>query len=130
MLTHAVQGVTLGAMKLARTIFSLSLLIALAAYALDCGPMIAPQQAMDCCNSMPCSSQGHHGEDCCKSMAAMHAPMGQPSPVQGTSFSPVALEAISTFEIQTLANFSGARRVWNSHAPPISDPPASLILRI
>src|ERR1700758_2888893 len=53
--------------------------VTLAAYALDCSGMTTPEQAMQCCDSMPCSSQSNHGQDCCKTMPAMHAPFVQPS---------------------------------------------------
>jgi thiol-disulfide isomerase/thioredoxin len=61
-------------MNLAKPILVALLAVALAVYAFDCGAMTMPEQAMQCCNFMPCSSQGHRGQDCCKTMPAMHAP--------------------------------------------------------
>jgi hypothetical protein len=52
---------------------------ALMAYAFDCSAMMTHEQAVECCRSMACSSQGHASEDCCKTMPAMHAPFVQPS---------------------------------------------------
>jgi len=67
------------------------LTVALAGYALDGVGMTTPEQAMQCCNSMRCPSHGHHGQDCCKSMPSVHAAFGQPSSMQGVSFSFIAL---------------------------------------
>jgi hypothetical protein len=38
-----------------------SLAVALAAYAFDREAATTPEQAVQCCNSMHCSSHGHHG---------------------------------------------------------------------
>src|ERR1700758_3303990 len=73
-------------MNQARPILIAALAVALAVYAFDCGAMTTPERAMQCCNSMPCSSQGHHGQDCCKTMPAMHAPFVQPSFVRGVPY--------------------------------------------
>ena len=51
---------------------------AVAAYASDCGGMTTPEQAMQCFNSMRCSSHGHHGQEYCKIVAATHAVTGTP----------------------------------------------------
>ena len=66
-------------MRFAKQIVMTVLGIALVAYALDCSAMVTPQHAVECCQSMGCSSQGHTSEDCCKTMPAMHAPFVQPS---------------------------------------------------
>ena len=63
----------------ARQIVIVVLAVALAAYAFDCSAMVTHEQAVECCQSMGCSSQGHASEDCCKTMPAMHAPFVQPS---------------------------------------------------
>ena len=85
-------------MRLAKPIFLALLTVAVASYAFDCGATATPEQAMECCNSMPCSSQGHHGQDCCKTMPAMHAPFVQPSSVHGISYSPVVVAVLTTFD--------------------------------
>ena len=66
-------------MRFAKPIFLAVLSIALAAYAFDCGAATTPEQAMKCCDSMSCSSHGHHAQDCCKTMPAMHAAFGSPT---------------------------------------------------
>jgi len=106
--------------------------VALTAYALDCGGMTTPEQAMDCCHSMPCSSHGHHGQDCCKTMPAMHAPFVQPSPVAAATASRhmVAVALPATFEIRASWNWSARGAATHCHAPPGLSPPALLPLRI
>ena len=66
-------------MQFAKQIVMTLLGIALVAYALDCSAMVTPHHAVECCQSMGCSSQGHTSEDCCKTMPAMHVPFVQPS---------------------------------------------------
>ena len=113
-------------MQLVRTIFLALLVVSLATYAVDCGATMTPEQAMQCCNSMPCSSHGHDGQDCCKTMPSMHSPFVPSSSVRSASFSPVLFAVmppagqspdLALAEISTSADF---------HAPPI---PNSTVLR-
>jgi hypothetical protein len=106
------------------------LALALAAYAFDCGGPTNPEQAMECCNSMPCSSGGHHGQDCCKTMPAMHAPFIQPSSAQGASYSPRVLAVLTTLAESPNLPSPGRVLATHCHAPPIISVPASLPLRI
>jgi hypothetical protein len=113
-------------MRFARQILMGVLAVALAVYAFDCPATTTPEQAMQCCNSMPCSSQGHHGQDCCKTMQAMHAPFVQPSFVNSISYSPVAVAVLDSFDefrgvdssAHTLAELSNAPPTINSPIPP------------
>jgi hypothetical protein len=117
-------------MGLAKPIFLAVLAAALSAYAFDCGAATTPEQAMQCCNSMPCSSHGHHGQDCCKTMPAMHAPFVQPSSVRGVSYSPVVF-AVLPETSESLALGSSNRVIAaHCHAPPIRSAPAPIPLRI
>lgn len=116
-------------MRLAKPIFLALLTVALAAYAFDCGAT-TPEQAMQCCNSMPCSSHGHHGQDCCKTMQAMHAPFVQASVVHGVRHSPVVVAVVGTFDESHRLDASARAVVEHSHAPPIFYSPASTPLRI
>ncbi len=117
-------------MRLAKPIFLAVLVVALAAYALDCGAATNPQQAMDCCKSMPCSSHGHHAQDCCKAMQAMRAPFVQPSSAHGASFSPLVFAVLpATGELHAVGP-SGRVIAAHCHAPPIQHTPAALPLRI
>jgi hypothetical protein len=116
-------------MRLAKPIFLAVLAVALAAYAFDCGATTTPEQAMQCCNSMPCSSHGHHAQDCCKTMQTMHAPFVQPSSVH-VSYSPLAF-AVLPATSESLALGSSNRVIAaHCHAPPIPYAPRPLPLRI
>jgi hypothetical protein len=117
-------------MRFARPVLMVVLGVALAVYAFDCGAMTTPEQAMQCCNSMPCSSQGHHGQDCCKTMPAMHAPFVQPSFAHGIPYSPVVVAVLTTFDESHGAGSSDRIIAQLSHAPPIGYSPAPLPLRI
>jgi len=118
-------------MRLAKPILLPVLAVALAAYAFDCGAATTPEQAMQCCNSMPlCSLHGHHAEDCCKAMPSMHAPFVQPSFAHGVSYSPVIF-AVLPESSESPALVSSDRVIAaHCHAPPIRYAPASLPLRI
>jgi hypothetical protein len=62
------------AVSLAKPILLALLVVALPAYAFDCGASTNPERAMQCCNSMRCSSQGHeHSQDCCKTVPTVRA---------------------------------------------------------
>src|SRR5271167_3719358 len=117
-------------MRSGRPIFLAVLTVALAAYGFDCGATTTREQAMQCCKAMRCSSHGHHGQDCCKTMPAMHAAFGQPSSVQGASFSPVALGVAPGFNECHGLDRCARMIAAHSHAPPISCSPAPAPLRI
>jgi hypothetical protein len=116
-------------MRFAKPIFLTLLTITLAAYAIDCGAT-TPEQAMECCNSMACSSQGHHGQDCCKTMPAMHAPFVQPSFTHGVQTSPVAVAVLAKFDESCGVDSPARTLAENSHAPPIIYTPSPSPLRI
>src|SRR5271167_99465 len=84
-------------MRLGRPIFLAVLAVSLATYAFDCSATATAEQAMQCCNSMPCSSHGHDAQDCCKTMPSVHAPYVQTSSVRGPSFSPVLFVSMPPF---------------------------------
>jgi len=117
-------------MGFARRVLLVVLTVAVGAYASDCGGMTTPEQAMRCCNSMQCSSHAHHGQECCKTMPAIHAALGQPSSVQSLSFSPLTFTLVQALnDPQSIE--SAARMIAEySHAPPASCSPAALPLRI
>ncbi len=117
-------------MGFARRVLQAVFTVAVGAYASDCGGMTTPEQAMQCCNSMRCSAHGHHGQECCKTMPAMHAVVGQPSSVQGISFSPVTFAVVQSFNEAQRTESSARMIAEYSHAPPASCSPAVLPLRI
>src|SRR6266446_5179227 len=96
-------------MRLAKTILLAVLAVALAGYAFDCGAATTPEQAMQCCNSMHCtSSHGHHGQDCCKTMPRTHAAFLQPSTERGVTHSPGAFAVMpAPDEFQGSASSAG-----------------------
>ncbi len=116
-------------MRLAKPILLTVIAVALAAYAVDCGAT-TPEQAMRCCKAMPCSSHGHHGRDCCKTMPAMHAPFVQPSSVNGASISPAVFAVLPAADESLGLGSAAPEIVTQSHAPPIFCPPAPRPLRI
>lgn len=92
--------------------------VALAAYAFDCSGMTTPEQAMQCCNSMPCSSQSDHGQDCCRTMPAMHAPFVQPSSI-ATIVLPTAQPTVLAVIPRVIRlNSSRVPIFGNEQAPP------------
>ncbi|HSY98155.1 MAG TPA: hypothetical protein VK788_01550 [Terriglobales bacterium] len=117
-------------MRLSRPILMLALVVALAAYTLDCGAMTTPEQAMQCCSSMPCAPHGHNAQDCCKEMPSMHAPFVQPSFANGIQRSLVAVAVLTTFDEAHDVDLSARTHAEHSHAPPTVYAPASLPLRI
>jgi hypothetical protein len=118
-------------MRRANRILIAAVVIALAVYAFDCGATTTPEQAMQCCDSMPCSSQGHHdGQDCCKTMPSMHAPFVQPSPLNGAFTSSVVLAVLPGFVESQFSGSSAGVIAAHCHAPPIFYAPAAIPLRI
>jgi hypothetical protein len=68
--------------------------------AVDCEAATTPEQAMQCCKSMHCSSHGRHGQECCKTMPTMPAPFVPPSSVHGASFSPVVFAVMAPARVR------------------------------
>lgn len=118
-------------MRVAHAILVAAIIVTLSAYAIDCGVMTAPEQAMQCCKSMPCHSHGHGSQDCCKTMPAMHAPFVQASISHDVSQPRAELGTVSTATAGlTIANPSERIVPALSHAPPILSSAASTPLRI
>jgi|SRR5580704_3915426 hypothetical protein len=106
-------------MRLVKPVLLAILVVALATYVLDCSAMTTPQQATQCCNSMPCSSQGHHSEDCCKTMPSMHAPFVQSSSIRyGISYSSVVVVVLAAFDESHSVDSSARTIAEHFHAPP------------
>lgn len=127
-LTSRLNAIKFVYVRLARSILVAVVVFSFGVYVFDCEAMTTPEQAMQCCGSMPCSPHGHDGQDCCKSMPTMHAPFVKPSIVQQVSFLVVAalpavnrvLTAASSQRIPTIV----------SQAPPIFSPPIVAPLRV
>jgi hypothetical protein len=105
-------------MHFSKAILVAMVTMAVAVYAFDCSAMTTPDEAMQCCNSMPCSPHGHQGQDCCKTMPSMHAPFVKSSSVH--SVEPLGLQlAVLTSGQDFVNSFSFVGRVAaHSHAPP------------
>ncbi|HUC55603.1 MAG TPA: hypothetical protein VMR90_16245 [Candidatus Cybelea sp.] len=103
----------------------------LATYAFACSAMSTPDAAMQCCSTMPCSSDGHeHSQECCKTMPSMHSPFLQPASAEALSFSPVFVEALTAFRASEVLDFPANVLTAQCHAPPISRSMALSPLRI
>ena len=117
-------------MRLATPTFLAILVVALGVYAFDCGARATPEQAMQCCNSMPCSSHGQHNQDCCKSMPAMAAPFVQPASVTGVCYSAVVVAKLPATSGFYNVESSNRENAVQCHAPPILGTPVPQPLRI
>jgi hypothetical protein len=107
-------------MSFVKPILLAILVVALATYVLDCSAMVSPKQATECCDSMPCSSQGHHSEDCCKTMPSMHAPFVQSSFVHSVSYASVVVAVLTVANESDAVDTSAPTIPEHSHAPPMT----------
>ena len=107
-------------MLIARSLLIAMLALALGVYLIDCLEMGTPDDAMKCCDSMPCRSHDHdNAQDCCKMMTSTHTAFVQPSMYQFSfSTAAVALPPVSQ-SAAGIAFFTGIVAV-HCHAPPIS----------
>ena len=115
-------------MRFARSILVAVLGLAFAAYGFDCSPMMSPDKAMECCDSMNCS-QGMHGEDCCQTAPSVHAPFVQPASMQSIAFAPLALALPAVASLQLDIDHEDGRDGLRFHDPPEfpgSTPPLQL----
>jgi hypothetical protein len=80
--------------------------------------MTTPDEAMQCCNSMPCSPHGHQGQDCCTTMPSMHAPFVKSASVH--SVKPLGFQLAVLASGQDFVNSDSfiGRVAIHSHAPP------------
>jgi len=117
-------------MAVVKRILLMIAVVALATYGLDCLAMTTPEQAMQCCNSMPCSPTGHHGQDCCKNLPSLNASFMQSAHI---SISPpvylvgpvIAGLANAPLMVGESASVSAL-----GHGPPIRYSSAALPIRI
>src|SRR5467141_982874 len=108
-------------MRFAKPILQAVVAIALAAYAFECLAMSTPEQAMQCCDTMPCSSHGHkHSQECCKTMPSMHAPFLQPASAHALSFSSAFVAVLPRFNSSQVLDSPLMLLTAHCHAPPIS----------
>jgi len=116
-------------MVVGKGILSALLAFALSLYAFECVGVTTREQAMRCCKMMPCHSHGHHGQECCKAMTAMHPVIGQPSSMAAVSCAPLVLGIADSFVVPSVSGLWGHLIFEDCHAPPVSHP-AYIPLRI
>lgn len=110
-----------------------ALLVALAAYGLDCMGMATSEHMMACCEKMRCHSHHHRNQnpqDCCKTTPQMQAALGQPSSMQTISVSPVTYGVMQAFDDLKMSALFASISARHSHDPPLSGPISTLPLRI
>jgi hypothetical protein len=114
-------------MRFFRPIFMALLVAGLAGYAMDCLAMSTPDEAMQCCDSMPCPSPGHNGsEDCCNTMSALHAPFLQAHAAHDFSPAPGFFAMLpGVHATQDIRPSAHVVVVAHGHAPPIPQPSLS-----
>jgi hypothetical protein len=117
-------------MKFFRPILMAVLVVALAAYAFDCGAMTTPEQAMQCCASMPCAPHGKDGQDCCKSMPSMHGPFVQSTVVHSPLHARMVVAVLTAFDHLNSTLAEAVTPGMHAHGPPQISPPTPSPLRI
>jgi hypothetical protein len=119
-------------MSSVRAIFAIVLVAGLAVYSLDCSASATRDEAMQCCDSMPCPHHsGDASQDCCQTMPSLHAPFVQPHVVDIACHAPAILAmlpAVSAF--QGVSFSANIRLAVQSHAPPLSPIISATPLRI
>jgi hypothetical protein len=118
-------------MRFAKPLLLTVMAIAFATYAFDCLAMSTPDAAMQCCDTMSCSSRGHqHSQECCKTMPSMHAPFLQPATAHDLSFTPVFVAVLPRFNASQVLDSPSSVLAAQCHAPPILPSIAPSPLRI
>jgi hypothetical protein len=117
-------------MEIVKPILIAALSVALAAFAVDCGETsTSPEEAMPCCDTLPCSSHGASVE-CCQTMPPMRAPFVLPASAQGVASS-TAVVAVLPANCDSHELGSSARVIVAlEHAPPGYSSTATVPLRI
>jgi hypothetical protein len=130
-LTATLDAHTLVDMRLMKPILLNVIAVAIALYAIDCGAMTTPDEAMQCCNSMPCSPHSQdHSQECCTTMPSTHAPFLQPASAHDLSFSPVLVAVLRSFSASQGTDSAADVLASHSHAPPIPQAAVPSPLRV
>ena len=104
-------------MRFSKAVLVAVIAVAVMVYAFDCPAMTTPDEAMQCCNSMPCSPHGHQGQDCCATMP-MHAPFVKASAVHSVEALDLQLAVLASGQEFVNSNSFIGRVAAHSHAPP------------
>jgi hypothetical protein len=117
-------------MRFARAILMTAIVVALATYAVDCSDIVSAEQAMQCCNTMPCSPHSH-GKNCCETMPSMHPPFVQSASVNRITVLLLAHAVLPAHPAHPAARSGTHIIVAQFHAPPtLPDFSASSPLRV
>ena len=119
-------------MRFARATLMAVLLAALSVYAFDCFAASTPDEAMQCCDSMPCPEHNDDGsQDCCQTMSTSHAVFIQ-SYSMDSAFHTLVFFAVlpGAHALPGLESPPQIPLAVNSHAPPPSPKATSTLLRI
>ena len=123
-------------MRVARSILMVVIVAALSAYSVDCSLAATPEEAMRCCDTMSCSSHGHHhSNDCCKTMPSTHSPFVQSLSSSSSMDNEHVTLVLGAFlpaggSFQDLDFSAQTLLVARSHAPPILQSTVIAPLRI
>src|SRR5215471_2604194 len=114
-------------MRFARVIVTVVLVAGLAVYSLDCSAASTPDEAMQCCDNMPCP---HHSaqasQDCCQNMPSWQAPLMQSHVVDTAGHAPLVLAVLPAASAsQALESSAHVLFAEQSHAPPL--PPSASV---
>src|SRR5437899_2743104 len=107
-------------MRLVKPILLFVLATAIASYAMDCVAMMTVEQAMQCCDTMPCATHGSdHSQECCKTMPSLHTSFVQPAAARGLSFSLAFVALLLGFDVSHPLDSPAGVLTAQCHAPPI-----------
>lgn len=119
-------------MRFVRTVFAIVLVAGLAVYSLDCFASTTRDEAMQCCDNMPCPHHsGGASQDCCQNMPSLHAPFVQPHVIDIAGHAPAVLAVLPAVSAVQGASFcTNIRLAVQSHAPLLSPITSATPLRI
>jgi hypothetical protein len=87
-------------------------------YPIDCLSAVSPEQAKQCCKTMPCPTDGH-AQNCCQTMPTAHLPF-VPTPSLHKATAPLhALAVLAAYAASPAVGFAFRVAAAHSHAPPI-----------
>jgi hypothetical protein len=118
-------------MTFARSALMVVIAMALASYGFDCPVTSSSDEAMQCCDTMACSAQGHqHSDDCCKTMPSTHSPFVKTYSSQNTHVAFVLFAVLPVLNGQALDFSSQSVLTASANAPPVSQGLTQTPLRI
>lgn len=119
-------------MRLTRAIYIFALVAGLAVYSLDCFAASTPDDAMQCCDNMPCPQHSHDAsQDCCQNMSSLQAPFIQSHIVDISGQALVVLAVLPAVDaFQPLASSTSILFAQHSHAPPLLPIASATPLRV